>query len=78
MIILPNTRKEDAGIVAERLRARIENSPLSVDGSPVFTTVSIGVASFPEAGSTVDELVNAVDTALYKAKRQGKNRVVYT
>lgn len=78
MIILPNTRKEDAGIMAERLRARIENSPLSVDGSPVVATVSIGVASFPEAGSTVDELVNAVDTALYKAKRRGKNRVVYT
>lgn len=78
MIILPNTRKEDAGVVAERLRGRVENSPLSVDGSPVVTTVSIGVASFPEDGSTVDELVNAVDTALYKAKRQGKNRVVYT
>ncbi|HOB44246.1 MAG TPA: diguanylate cyclase, partial [Bacillota bacterium] len=39
-------------------------------------TVSVGVASYPEAGSTVDELVNAVDAAMYTAKRQGKNRVV--
>jgi diguanylate cyclase (GGDEF)-like protein len=76
MIILPNTKKEDASVMAERLRTRIENSPLSVDGSLVVATVSVGVASYPEAGSTVDELVRAVDAAMYKAKRQGKNRVV--
>jgi diguanylate cyclase (GGDEF)-like protein len=76
MIILPNTKKEDASVMAERLRTRIENSPLSVDGSPVVATVSVGVASYPEAGSTVDELVSAADAAMYTAKRQGKNRVV--
>jgi GGDEF domain-containing protein len=51
MIILPNTKKEDASVMAERLRTRIENSPLSVDGSLVVATVSVGVASYPEAGS---------------------------
>jgi hypothetical protein len=50
MIILPNTKKEDASVMAERLRTRIENSPLSVDGSPVVATVSVGGRFLPGGG----------------------------
>jgi diguanylate cyclase (GGDEF)-like protein len=38
-------------------------------------TVSIGIASFPQHGTTADELVRSADEALYRAKRSGKNRV---
>ncbi|MEA4882543.1 MAG: sensor domain-containing diguanylate cyclase [Clostridia bacterium] len=75
MVILPDTDLRDAAIMAERLRTRVENSPLHIDGEPVTTTVSIGVVSYPVAGATVDELTKAVDCAMYKAKRGGKNRV---
>ena len=60
-----------ASIVAERIRRRIESTPL--DGKTV--TVSIGVSSYPEHGEDTDSLVRAADEAMYKAKRAGKNRV---
>ncbi len=76
MIILSNTTQDDALALAERLRARMESAPLMVDGHPVTATISLGVASVPECGRSVDALVRAVDAAMYEAKRQGKNRVV--
>ena len=60
-----------ASIVAERIRRRIESTPL--DGKTV--TVSIGVSSYPEHGGDADSLIRAADEAMYKAKRAGKNRV---
>jgi diguanylate cyclase (GGDEF)-like protein len=63
-------------VLAERLRAEMERSPLIVDGMPVTATISLGVASMPESGRSVDALVRAVDAAMYEAKRQGKNKVV--
>lgn len=76
MIILPNTTRTDGLVLAERLRAEMERSPLIVDGMPVTATISLGVASMPESGRSVDALVRAVDAAMYEAKRQGKNKVV--
>jgi diguanylate cyclase (GGDEF)-like protein len=75
MIILPNTTQVDGVAFAERLRARMESTPLMVDGSPVTATISLGVASVPASGQSVDALVKAVDAAMYEAKRQGKNKV---
>jgi diguanylate cyclase (GGDEF)-like protein len=65
---------EEAVIVAERVREAFEGSGI-VDGSgPVVTTVSIGVAGGP-AGTELEVLLAAADTALYQAKRNGRNRV---
>jgi len=60
-----------ASIVAERIRRRIESTPM--DGKTV--TVSIGVSAYPEHGEDTDSLIRAADEAMYKAKRAGKNRV---
>jgi diguanylate cyclase (GGDEF)-like protein len=60
-----------AGIVAERIRHRIETTPL--EGKTV--TVSIGVSSYPEHGEDVEMMIRAADEAMYTAKRAGKNRV---
>ena len=76
MIILPNTTRADGLAVAERLRAEMERSPLMAEGTPVTATISLGVASMPESGQSVDALVRAVDAAMYEAKRRGKNKVV--
>ena len=50
--------------------------PLVFDGKQVTSTVSIGVASYPVDGQTMDAIVARADRALYKAKTTGRNRVV--
>ena len=65
---------EEGVIVADRMRHVFENSNIVCDEGPVETTVSIGVAGGP-AGTELEVLLAAADTALYQAKRSGRNRV---
>jgi diguanylate cyclase (GGDEF)-like protein len=65
---------EEGVIVAERVREAFELSNIVCEDGPVVTTVSIGVAGGP-AGTELDVLLAAADTALYQAKRGGRNRV---
>ncbi len=67
MVMLPETALVGAQWVAERMRKAIENQ--------TTVTVSLGVASLPAAGCTMEELVRMADEALYRAKRGGRNRV---
>ena len=65
----------DEGVLAaERVRQAFESSGIVVEEGPVDTTVSIGVAGGP-AGTELEVLLAAADTALYQAKRGGRNRV---
>jgi diguanylate cyclase (GGDEF)-like protein len=65
---------EEGVIVADRMRQVFEDSNIVCDEGPVDTTVSIGVAGGP-AGTELEVLLAAADTALYQAKRNGRNRV---
>jgi diguanylate cyclase (GGDEF)-like protein len=65
---------EEGVIVADRMRQVFEASNIVDDEGPVETTVSIGVAGGP-AGTELEVLLAAADTALYQAKRGGRNRV---
>ncbi len=65
---------DEALIAAERVREAFAASGIAVDDAPVETTVSIGVAGGP-ALTELDVLLAAADTALYQAKRGGRNRV---
>lgn len=66
--------EEGARSMAERLRHSIEMEMLT--GPTVPVTVSVGVATAPDDGATIDLLFDAADKRLYKAKRTGRNRVV--
>jgi len=65
---------EEAVCAAERVREAFAASGIAVDETPVETTVSIGVAGGPP-GTELEVLLAAADTALYQAKRGGRNRV---
>ena len=70
-VILPNSSTMDAFNVAERIRERVA---FEMASRQIEVTVSIGVASWPGDGATLDELCYAADMALYYAKRTGQNR----
>jgi len=65
---------EEALVAAERVREVFATAGVVCDDGPVETTVSIGVAGGP-SGTDLEVLLAAADTALYKAKRSGRNRV---
>ena len=72
LLLLPQTGAEAAADVAERLRKQVSSAAL--DGEAV--TVSVGVAEFPGNGGTVEAVIAAADAALYRAKADGRDRVV--
>jgi diguanylate cyclase (GGDEF)-like protein len=73
--ILPDLSKQEALRVAEEIRRRVEAHTFERDDVAATTTISIGVASYPEDGTTHQELTHAADAALYRAKRTGGNTV---
>lgn len=66
VIILPQADKKAAMIIAERLRVQVSLY--------LPTTISIGISSFPEDGTEPGQLVEKADSALYQAKKSGKNK----
>jgi len=74
-IILPQTDKKEAFLIAERLRENVAKYPfIQEDILPSHQlNVSIGLSTFPEDGATASELIAISDKKLYQAKNQGKN-----
>jgi diguanylate cyclase (GGDEF)-like protein len=76
IVILPETRLEDAAFVAERLRrAMCEHVFLAGEGVSAHLTASFGVASFPETCSSEQELIRLADQAMYRVKNRTRNGV---
>ena len=75
-LILPDTGTEGAAILAERLRAAVADRPIDTDVGPLTVTVSIGIAQQTAEHTDVETLLNVADSALYQAKRAGRNQVV--
>ncbi|MEW6599357.1 MAG: GGDEF domain-containing protein [Nitrospirota bacterium] len=76
MLILPDTDSRTAYNIIDRVRTSVQNLEIPVlNGVIVKQTVSFGIASFPENGTSLDDLLVAADDKLYQAKRLGKNRV---
>jgi len=69
LIILPGTTISDALFVAERFRKKV----CMQSG----TTISIGIASYPEDGKTVQQIVDIADKGLYESKNKGKNTITH-
>ena len=76
-VVLPYADRKGAPIVAERIQEAIRTEPFEPAKAAITgkTTVSMGVAYYPEDASSAEELVKMADSALYRAKKEGKNRI---
>jgi diguanylate cyclase (GGDEF)-like protein len=74
LVLLPETPCSGAAGVANRVRNRIESTPLHHDGKTITATISIGVACFPEHGYDFESVLKKADDAMYESKKHGKNR----
>jgi diguanylate cyclase (GGDEF)-like protein len=74
-IILPGTGPAGARTFAERLREAVANTPMVGDGKALWATLSIGVATMDPRDSNAEDALLRSDEALYRAKRNGRNRV---
>jgi diguanylate cyclase (GGDEF)-like protein len=73
--LLPDIGRQDALVLAERLRAAFEATRHTVAAQPFTATVSVGVAISDDASSDLAALLDVADQALYRAKALGRNRV---
>lgn len=75
-IVLPNTDKDGAAIVAERIRKDVEeNAVTTIEGNMESVTISLGVATCPDDTVEMDRLLKFADGVLYQSKAAGRNRV---
>lgn len=75
-VIMPNLSLADAPRFAERLRAEVEAHRFAADSNSLHVTISIGLAEVQAGRRPIETALSAADTALYRAKKEGRNRVV--
>jgi len=77
VLVLPETSKQDAFVVAEKVRKAVQESIANdvADEGPTTVTISAGVASYMEDGTDATELIAKADAAVYTAKNDGRNAV---
>ncbi|MEC5424717.1 GGDEF domain-containing protein [Virgibacillus sp. C22-A2] len=72
-VIMPNTDVDEGLIIAELIREAIEKSGFTYNNERIYFTISIGVSSYN--GEEIEEFIEKTDTALYKAKENGRNQI---
>jgi diguanylate cyclase (GGDEF)-like protein len=77
IIILQDTTAEGAAEVAEKIRKAVQENKFHVQGGVLEKTISIGMALFPTDGDAVWQVIKYADVALYRAKDEGRNRVIH-
>jgi diguanylate cyclase (GGDEF)-like protein len=75
-LILPETTQIEASDLLERIRQLVEEYTFSKEDTPLTVTISVGIAQFDPSYSS-KEFIDQSDAALYRAKRTGRNQVVY-
>jgi len=78
VVVMPETDMAVGALVAERIRRRIASEPFAIEqgAKAIDVTLSIGLASLNAASDTGATILKRADQALYRAKRDGRNRVV--
>ncbi|HYH93595.1 MAG TPA: GGDEF domain-containing protein [Candidatus Saccharimonadales bacterium] len=75
VVLLPETDPTGAFVLAEKVRLGVQDMELQLPDPALRPSLSVGVVSYPDDGTTADELMISADGAMYASKRSGKNRV---
>ena len=75
VIMFNETGKQDVAVAVERIVRRMEATPFDFEGTTITTTLSAGLAGYPEDGDNVRAVMASADEAMYASKRSGKNRL---
>ena len=75
VVLLPETDPTGAFVVAEKIRQGVASMRTVERAGPVPVSVSIGLVAWPDDGTTLDQLMDGVDEAMYAAKQRGRNRI---
>lgn len=75
IVVLPQKDIIDGILMAEKIRQIVESQGIEIKEKECNLTISLGVAHFPDDGTSKEELIASADTRLYKAKNTGRNRV---
>jgi diguanylate cyclase (GGDEF)-like protein len=76
VVLLANTPLSGAITMAERIRRAVSDIKLTAEGNKIQFSISIGVTSPLESDTTIEDVIRRSDTALYEAKKGGRNRIV--
>lgn len=74
-VLCPETDVTGAFVLGEKIRLGVRDLAIEVSGGPIRSSISVGVVAYPADGETVEALLIAADQAMYRAKREGKDRV---
>ncbi len=74
VVLLSETNLDEAAVIAERIRASIENHTLAYDMKTLNLTASLGVSSL-KGNDSIDSFINRADNAMYQVKMNGRNQV---
>jgi diguanylate cyclase (GGDEF)-like protein len=75
-VILPDTTKDGALVVGERMRKAVETTGISAYDESINVKISIGIAAYPDDADEINQLIDRADQMLYKAKETGRNKTV--
>jgi diguanylate cyclase (GGDEF)-like protein len=75
VVVLQGIGREDAVVIAETMRRRLEEEPFNYDGETIRLTASFGVSSATSSTDKPEFLLLRADELLYRSKREGRNRV---
>lgn len=75
IVFIPMASEEETFNIAEEIRKNIEKKKFKEEDT-FNVTISIGISQYPKDGSSIESIINAADRALYRAKEEGRNRVI--
>lgn len=76
LVLLPMVNRQGSGVAAERLRRAVEKLEIAYENKVIRVTMSFGIATWESPVNTIDDYIKQADENLYRAKEQGRNRVI--